>query len=166
MDERIDLTQNRDFRHEREPYFKDAHFFNFNPKYRNSKWISLERRMRNNVDRQLEFLDKEIIIRDGRIYIEKSCNIIDYKNKITTCYRCGRKFILNKSTLCDKCNSEIDIQMNRVLNTHINNARVSEGLRSNTIEITTVDNEVQLSGINETGTENAEQLIEDFLNEE
>ena len=48
MDERIDLTQNRDFRHEREPYFKDAHFFNFNPKYRNSKWISLERRMRNN----------------------------------------------------------------------------------------------------------------------
>lgn len=149
MDERIDLTQNRDFRHRNEPRFKDAHFFNFNPKYRNSKWISLKRRMRNNVDRQLEFVNKEIIVRDGRVYVEKSYNIIDYKNKISECHRCGRKFILNNSTLCDKCKSELDIQMNRVLNTRINNARVSEGLRSNIIEITTVDNEVQLTGINE-----------------
>lgn len=149
MDARIDLTENRDFSHRIEPYFKDAHFFNIGPKYINSKWINLERKLKQHVDRKLEFTNKEIIVRDGHVYVEKSYNIIDYKNKISECHRCGRKFILNNSTLCDKCKSELDIQMNRVLDTRIDNARISEGIRSNIIEITMVNNEVQLAGINE-----------------
>lgn len=126
MDERIDLTQNRDFRHRREPYFKDAHFFNIGPKYRNSKWINLERKLKQHVDRKLEFTNKEIIVRDGHVYVEKSYNIIDFNNKITTCHRCGRKFILSNLTICDKCRDELEIQVSRGLNARINNNRINE----------------------------------------
>lgn len=144
MDERIDLTQNRDFRHRREPRFKDAHFFNIDNN-RPRGWDNLRRK----ISKRLENGNKEIIVRDGCIYVEKSYNIIDHKNKIITCDRCGRKFISLSTYLCDKCNAEMTMELNRQFDT-----------------FNIVNTEAELAGINETGTEFAEQLIEDFLNEE
>ena len=122
MDERIDLTENRDFRHEREPYFKDAHFFNFKPKSKIN--ISIQNAMKNSIKKFENKAEKEIIVRDGRVYLEKSCNIIDHDNKIMECHRCGKKMIFTHSTLCDRCQSELSRQVNGALDTRI--GRINE----------------------------------------
>lgn len=146
MDERIDLTENRDFRREREPYFKDAHFFNFKPKTKIN--ISMQNAMKNRIKKLENSLNKEIIVRDGRVYLEKSCNIIDHDNKIIECHRCGKKMIFTHSTLCDRCHSEVSRQVNGVLDTRIRtNTEFEMTVGSTSISI--VNSEAQLVGINE-----------------
>lgn len=120
MDERIDLTQNRDFRHEREPEFKDAHFFNFKKK-KSDMVTSLTTitSIRNFIDDTLEILsnNQRIIIRDSKLVIEKAYNISDNDSRIITCERCGRKIIsINRMLcICDKCNDILEMELNRQL---------------------------------------------------
>lgn len=141
MDERIDLTENRDFRHEREPYFKDAHFFNFKPKTKIN--TSMQNAMKARIKKLENSLNKEIIVRNGRVYLEKSCNIIDYDNKIIECHRCGKKMIFTYSTLCDRCHSEVSRQVNGVLDTRIRTNTEFEMTVGNTI-ISIVNSEDEL----------------------
>ena len=151
MDERIDLTQNRDFRHEREPEFKDAHFFNFKKKKSDmSTFIG----MRDFIDETLNSLatKKYIELRDGKLYIETLHESLlskwryDDDSHIVSCDRCGRKIIsLNRvKTLCDRCNDLLDMELNRQLELS-NNRRIFDDVIETLPRISVVHTEVELT---------------------
>ena len=159
MDERIDLTQNRDFRHEREPQFKDAHFFNFKKKPKKSMIPSISSMAdaKDFINDSLDSLSsKRIKLRNGELYIEKDYTTPSTKwmchddSHIVSCDRCGKKLIsLNRvSTLCDRCNDLLDMELNRQLELS-NSRRIIDDVIELRPAISIVHSDDELEGANE-----------------
>lgn len=111
MDERIDLTDNRDFRDK--------------PELRSSNIIAKHKQdvLWKHVSKKLqkireESCNKKITLNAGSLYISEEYDTIDNK---MTCDRCGRRFVINDSMLCSKCDAEVSAEIYRHLgiDTHL-----------------------------------------------
>lgn len=109
MDERIDLTDNRDFRDK--PELRSSDIITKHKQDALSKHVSKKlQKIRE------ESCNKKITLNAGSLCIEY--DTIDNK---MTCSRCGRRFVMNDSMLCSKCDAEVSAEIYRHLgiDTHL-----------------------------------------------
>lgn len=105
MDERIDLTENRDFRDQREISSMA------------NRLQMIIKREEQNILHSSDF-HKELSVENGKLHISKiRKDLIGFDDKYM-CHRCGKKHF-NSNTLCDKCDEILTREINYTFNTNI-----------------------------------------------
>ena len=104
MDERIDLTENRDFRD-------------------NNEISSRVNRLQMVLKRQDNLIPdsdfhKELKVENGKLHVSKTRKDLLHFDDKYMCHRCGRKHF-SSSTICDRCNEELTIEINQTFDTRI-----------------------------------------------